>query len=188
MNKIALPASMAAQATESSEAEEQFLRFQLLPDTTALLPVHQTTEVLAVTSSQVIPIPHMPAYILGIYNWRGEILWMLDLGHLLGLAPKHQRLSTSLDYPVLVIHDSRRARGRKRTSGQATGEKLLGLVVDQVEDMEWLNPELIQSPPVSAVTPELAPFLSGYFVQPNGEFLMALDGDSIIARMTKPEV
>ena len=49
--------------------------------------------------------------------------------------------------------------------------------------MEWCNPDEIQSPPLSAVTPELVPFLRGYWLKSNGEILVVLDGNSIIAGM-----
>ncbi|HEY9652883.1 MAG TPA: chemotaxis protein CheW, partial [Coleofasciculaceae cyanobacterium] len=71
----------------SSSASEQFLRFHLLPNTTALLPIEQLTEVLTISRDQVVPIFHMPPWVMGVYNWRGEILWILDLGHLIGLTP-----------------------------------------------------------------------------------------------------
>jgi len=62
---------------------------------------------------------------------------------------------------------------------------MLGLAVNQVEDMEWFNCDLIQSPPESAVNPELVPFLRGYWLKSNGEIVVVLDGNSIIAGMPK---
>ena len=53
---------------------------------------------------------------------------------------------------------------------------------------EWCNPDLIQSPPVSAVTPNLVPFLRGYWSKSNSEILVVLDGNSIIAGMPQPKV
>ncbi len=67
--------------------KEQFLRFHLVPDTTLMLSITQLTEVLTIPVGQIIPIPHMPAWVMGVYNWRGEILWMVDLGQLVGLTP-----------------------------------------------------------------------------------------------------
>lgn len=65
---------------------------------------------------------------------------------------------------------------------------MLGLLVNRIEDMEWCNPDSIQSPPLSAVTPELVPFLRGYWLKSNGEILVVLDSNSIIAGMPQPEV
>lgn len=155
---------------------EQFLRFYLEPDTKVMVSVEQLTEVLTIPLGQIIPIPHMPAWVMGVYNWRGEILWMVDLGHLLGLTPWHQQTTRSPSYKAIVL----------RSSGES-GERSqnLGLVVARVEDIEWCNPEEIQSPPASAVAPGLAPFLWGYWVKPDGDIVVTLNGEAILEAMPK---
>lgn len=160
---------------------QQFLRLHLIPDTTAMLSVNQITEVLTIPTTQVVPIPHMPAWVLGVYNWRGEILWITDLGHLLGLTPLSQHTTHHSTYTAVVIRDTQ----YKSTLGQHTNDKVLGLLVNRVEDLESFNPDVIQSPPQSAVKPELVPFLRGYWLKPSGEILVVLDGNSIIAGMTQ---
>jgi len=168
--------------------EQQFLRFHLLPDTTAMLPVHQMTEVLTIPIAQIVPIPHMPAWVMGVYNWRGEILWIVDLGHLIGLYPLSQQANSRSTYTAIVIHSTQPASGRQQAASFKAGTKMLGLLLNRVEDMEWCNPDSIQSPPLSAVTPELVPFLRGYWLKSNGEILVVLDSNSIIAGMPQPEV
>ena len=75
-----------------SELEKkQFLRFFLHPDTNLMLPIKQITEVLKIQFGQIVPIPQMPAWVMGVYNWRGNILWMIDLGHLVGLNSWYQQ-------------------------------------------------------------------------------------------------
>jgi len=176
------PETLAAE--KISQEGQPFLRFQLVADTTAVLPVHQMTEVVTMPINEIVPIPQMPAWVMGIYNWRGEILWMVDLGHLLGLAPLYQAASNRPTYTAIVIHDGgRKAPNRQPTERQITSRNMLGLAVDWVQDMEWCNPDLIQSPPGSAVSAELVPFLRGYWLKSNGELLLVLDGDSIIAGM-----
>lgn len=170
---------------EKTSVGEQFLRFHLLPDTAAMLPVQQMTEVLTIPIAQVVPIPHMPAWVMGVYNWRGEILWMVDIGQLIGLYPLSQSTSRST-YTVIVIHSSQHAD--KQAGSQKTGRNMLGLLVNRIEDMEWCNPDGIQSPPLPAVTPELVPFLRGYWLKSNGEIIAVLDSNSIIAGMPQPEV
>jgi positive phototaxis protein PixI len=175
--------SVTQTTEQTAGVGQQFLRFHLLPNTTALLPVHQMTEVLTIALSEIVPIPRLPAWVMGVYNWRGEILWIVDLGHLLGLAPLYQHSIRSSTYTAIVVHGAQQLRGKQQAGSQITGSKVLGVVVNRVEDMEWLNPDLIQSPPLSAVTPELVPFLRGYWLKTNGEILVVLDGSSILARM-----
>jgi positive phototaxis protein PixI len=167
----------------SSKALEQFLRFHLLPNTTALLPMQQLTEVLTIPNGKIVPIFHMPPWVMGVYNWRGEILWMVDLGHLLGLTPWYQQANSTSAYTAIVLQ----ARSNQATSTN-TKSQILGLIVSRVEDIEWCNPDWIQSPPASSVTPELAPFLRGYWLKPNGDMLVVIDGPAIMAAMPKTSV
>lgn len=164
-----------------NDHQEQFLRFYLVPQTTVMLPVRQLTEVLTVLVGQIIPIPQMPPWVLGVYNWRGEILWMIDLGQLLGLTPWRQQTFNTSTYRAIVLHSSTDSTARSRLRSQT-----LGLVVSKVEDIEWCNPNDIQSPPASAVTPTFAPFLRGYWLKEEGDMVMVLDGQAILAAMPKP--
>ncbi len=174
--------------THKAVVGKQFLRFNLGGETTALLPVNQMTEVLTIPVSLVVPIPHMPAWVIGVYNWRGEILWLVDLGHLIGLAPLYQQEITRSNYTAIVTHSAAQVTSKQRGGSQISGRKMLGLVVNGVEDMEWCDTNLIQSPPQSAVTPELVPFLRGYWMKPNGEMLIVLEGEAIISRMPNSEL
>jgi positive phototaxis protein PixI len=165
---------------DSSKVNEQFLRFHLFPHTTALLPIKQLTEVLTIPKNQIVPIFHMPTWVMGVYNWRGEILWMVDLGHLVGLTPWHQQVSNNSAFTALVLQ----ADSQQITSNNAKSQ-MLGVVVNRVEDIEWCNPSEIQSPPSSSVTPELVPFLRGYWLKSNGEMLIIIDGKALITAMPK---
>jgi positive phototaxis protein PixI len=175
--------SVPMQTTGGSEAllqadrssREQYLRFHLHPNTTAMLPVSRLTEVLTIPIGQIVPIPHLPSWVMGVYNWRGEILWMADLGHLCDLTPWHQRVMNSNTHRALVLH-SKTADGRERG-------RPLGLIVDRVEDIEWCEVDRIQSPPPSMVTTNIAPFLRGYWVKRDGDMVMILDGEAILATM-----
>ena len=162
----------------SGNASEQFLRLHLIPDTTALLPIQQLTEVLTIPIGQIVPIAHMPPWVMGVYNWRGEILWMVDLGHRIGLPPWHQQAIGTSNHTAVVLNIS----SYQRTSTNIKSQ-MVGLVVNRVEDIEWCNPNSIQSPPSAAITPELAPFLRGYWLKSTGEMLTVLDGKAIMAGM-----
>lgn len=177
-------AAGALTTAQSAQVGQQFLRFHLPPDTAAMLPVQQITEVLTIPIASVVPIPQMPGWVMGVYNWRGEILWMVDLGQLIGLTPLHQQVTSRSNYTTIVIHSAGQTSDKQTTS--KTARKALGLIVSNIEDMEWCNPDEIQSPPLPAITPELVPFLRGYWLKSNGEILVALDGNSIIAGMPQP--
>src|SRR5919202_6737089 len=181
-NSFSVPDSRLVPTNNAaSKGIQQFLRFHLMPNTTALLPMEQLTEVLTIANGQIVPIFHMPAWVMGVYNWRGEILWMVDLGHLVGLTPWHQQTSSASACTAIVLQ----TRSDRPTPSNVKSQ-MLGLDVTRVEDIEWCTTDLIQSPLSSTVTPELVPFLRGYWLKSNSEMLVVIDGKAILAAMPKP--
>jgi positive phototaxis protein PixI len=156
----------------------QFLRFKLYPSMQVMLPLQEITEVLKIQFGQIVPIPQMPAWVMGVYNWRGDILWMLDLGHLIGLNSWYQQEFNHSNQTAIVL-SPHQARNQTNITIH------LGLVIADVEDIEICDTATIQSPPSSAVTTQLAPFLRGYWLQPDGEMILVLDGEAIVAAMPK---
>ena len=129
---------------------EQFLRFYLEPHTTSMLSVAQIAEVLKIGIGQIAPIPHLPAWVMGVYNWRGSVLWMVDLGLLLGLDSWYRSERASANYTAIVLKCD-------RTSTTAR----LGLVVTRVEDIEWCDTAQIHALPTMKAASALAPYLRG---------------------------
>ena len=154
--------------------KKQFLRFSLEPKTAVMLPIEQVTEVLKLSLNKIVPIPQMPSWTMGIYNWRGEILWTVDLGDLLGLNTwQEQQINRSYITAIIISYpNSSKAKGLEKKS--------IGLIVKGVEDIEWCDPNSIKPVPPSAITPVLAPFIQGHWLKPGGEMMLILDGDSII--------
>lgn len=158
---------------------QQFLKFVLLPDTNLMISLSEIAAVLKIPLGQIVPIPEMPSWVMGVYNWRGQVVWMIDLGQLLGFTPWYQQSVVASNHKAVVIHPSNQNM-RKSASGD-----LVGLIVSDVNDIELCDTNEIHSPPASAVTPELAPFLRGYWIKENGEIIVTVDADAIFAAMPK---
>lgn len=173
--------SSSRELLQPKQEKEQFLRFRLEPDTKAMLPIEQITEVLKIAVGNIIPIPEMPTWVMGVHNWRGEILWMLDLGHLIGLNSWYETGINATNYNALVLSQD----NSQNTKAKSIQKTSIGLIITQVEDIEWCNPDLIQSPPTSAISAELAPFLRGYWLKSDGETIWVLDGLAIFAAMSQ---
>jgi len=183
-NSLSVPSSLLPPTNSASSSEkEPFLRFYLEPDTTALLALPQLAEVFNIPIGQIVPIAHMPAWIRGVYNWRGEILWVADLGHLVGLTPSYQQRQSNLTYTTVVLQ----SLPNNATSTNAKNP-LLGVIVKHLEDIEWCDLEQIQSPPSSTVHQGLLPFLRGYWWKSDDDVLAVLDGEAIMAAMPKQDV
>ena len=72
-----------------------------------LIPSQQVIEIVALTLSQVSPVPDVESPVMGIYPWRGEILWVMDGNALLGGSAIHeQRDRIPVRYSVLMIQES----------------------------------------------------------------------------------
>lgn len=171
MSNLSQPKSKST--TQQGRTTEQFLRFHLNPDTKAMLPVEQITEVLKIQLGQIVPIPHLPAWVMGVYNWRGNILWMVDLGHLVGLDSWYQHVNRNYTAIVLSPHQART---------KTATDIHLGLIVAGVEDIEICNPIEIQSAPNLSVT-AIANYSPGYWLKPQGEMILVFDGQAIAAAM-----
>jgi positive phototaxis protein PixI len=159
--------------------KQQFLSFNLLPDSNLMISLAEIVAVLKIPFGQVVPIPDMPAWVMGVYNWRGQIIWMIDLGQLLGFTPWYEQSLVASNHKAIVIHPSTQDR-KSRTSGD-----LLGLIVSDVNEIELCDVNQIYSPPSSAVTENLAPFLRGYWIKDRSDIIITIDGDSIFAAMPK---
>lgn len=161
---------------------EQFLRLYLDEETGALLPISQLTEVLNVSCSQVMPIPHMHPWIMGVYNWRGEILWLVDLAHLVGITPLYQQALTSSNYTVIVLE------GAAQEIDSSNEQNTVGLVINQVGNIENCNPDLIKNISSASINSKLEAFLRGYWCKSDYEMLAVFQLNAIWEAISQAEV
>lgn len=128
-----------------ADQKQKFLHFNLSNDLAALIKVEDIAEVLHIPKSKILPIPQMPQCVLGIYNWRDEMLWNVALDNLLELSPVNSPEATTLSVIVVVV------------DGQ-----YLGLVVTQINEIEWHDLDSIQPPRAQLFPTQLLPFMQGY--------------------------
>lgn len=169
----------------SAQSSAEFLRLRLTPQVPILLPIQQLTEVLNVAENQIMPIPDLPAWIMGAHNWRGEILWMIDLGHLCGLDPWYQQPMSRAVHSAVVLNGNNAADASMTSDFKGS----VGAVVRQVEEIESFNLKLIQSSLPTSILPdvgsELAPFAAGYWQKSDREILTILDAVAILNAMPR---
>jgi positive phototaxis protein PixI len=141
--------------------EQQFLSFRIAPNLGGILSTDQLNAILTVTVDEIVPIPGAPAAVIGVYNWRGEVLWLVDIGYAINLQPIVHRHHPFVQYSVIVVN-------------HATGK--FGIVVEQVEQMRWIDRAVIQSSPaalpslsnpITRPSPRLnSPCIAGYWQTP----------------------
>jgi positive phototaxis protein PixI len=135
------------------EVGQKFLRFRLSSAQGALLSLEEITAVLTIQTQNVLPVPDMPDCVLGIYNWRGEVLWLVDLANQVGLDALIKQHPRSTSCMAIVL--------------QVNGQ-FLGLAVPEVYDIEQHDPNLLQPPLSELFPPKLLPFVKGYLTGTDG--------------------
>lgn len=130
----------------SPETRQRLLRFPLGSEDSALLPLEQIAEIFKVNVAEILPVPDMPNQVLGICNWRGEMLWLVDLNHLVGCQPVF-RQELVLELPVVMMIQA--------------NNRSVGLVVPQVNDIELHDLQQLQSAAYGLFPPKFLPFVLG---------------------------
>ncbi|MBZ8183268.1 chemotaxis protein CheW [Oscillatoria salina] len=146
---------------------EKFLSFYLTKEDTALLPLKEIAGVTKISMGEILPVPDLPSSILGICNWRGEMLPLLDLAAELGFnSPINQGKIWETTLFIVLEVDKR----------------ILGLVVADINDLELHDISAIQSPPAGLFPGQILPLLQGYLPESR---TMVLKAAKIIERVSK---
>ncbi|MDJ0576737.1 MAG: chemotaxis protein CheW [Xenococcaceae cyanobacterium MO_234.B1] len=143
----------------------RFLRFPLSHETIGLLSLDRLVEVIKVSPKEILPIPQVPDYLLGIANRRGEAVWIVDLLYLMGATHLSQRELVPEVYMAILVQAQAQA---------------IGLLVEQVSSVEVYNPTNLQPFSAQTLPSKLLPFLEGYFVDSEGNTLALVNVDPII--------
>lgn len=109
---------------------ETWVTFSLAGETFAL-PVSHVQEILRVSS--ITTVPHAPAEIRGVINKRGRVLSVVDLRRRLALP----EAEVDRQSRILVVE---------------TRKRLLGLLVDEVQQVVRLDRNQVQPPPLDVMT------------------------------------
>src|SRR5277367_2946862 len=94
------------------------------------IPILKVREIIRLL--EITPIPRMPDYVRGVINLRGKIVPVIDLRMKLGLPNPVTTNRTC----IIVTHIT-----------VAGGSKLMGLIVDALEEVYQINAEDIEPAP-----------------------------------------
>lgn len=155
------------QAPEFQELEspegELHLRFFVSSGDEFALPAMGIKEVISSPPDRITPIPNVSSLLLGTLNVRGRVIWVADLGQFLGDSTP---LSTDRsEISVIAVEDQ---------------DAMLGLAIDQIVGMDWLDIDEVQMP--TNVPDSMAPFLRGEWMtgKENPKYLRLLDQVAIL--------
>jgi len=145
---------------------EQFLTFSLSADQQALLPTSQLLEIVKVNLSQITPIAGIAPYVMGVYNWRGEVIWVIDLASMLGYIPLHAQEQSRFQDKCHVIF-------------LRIQDTVMGLAVSQVGQMIKCDIAKIQTTGLAFTNPVMQEACRGYWLSGSSDTFLVLDGKAI---------
>jgi purine-binding chemotaxis protein CheW len=108
---------------------ELCLRFDVPSGNEFALPASGVREVMSVYLDRITPIPNASPFLLGTYNWRGQVIWVADIGQFLGdlvLVNTDQN-----EVAVLIVEEQ---------------ELVMGFAVRAVANTEWLDVDRMLAP------------------------------------------
>ena len=149
----------------TSTPTKKFLIFQLGTNEKAAIPLEVVSEVLPVVTADILPVPEVPSCVLGLSNWRGEMIWWVDLEDLLGMTPLARKTTTLSEQMAMVM---------------TVENKSLGLLIRNLIDIELLELEQMNAPTPGLFPSEIMSFLEGYFLDENQQVIMSFDPLSVI--------
>jgi positive phototaxis protein PixI len=137
-----------------------FLRFRLDEQTTAVVPMSQTQEAMVIPVSRLSVMPNLAAPILGLFNRRSSLLWLVDLPEMLGLVPL-DRHRQSYDTVLLKV-----------------AEIPLAIAVQEIIGVIRFDSADIESP-IGSFNDAFTPYLRGWILQEQ-ELVLVLDPEAIV--------
>lgn len=83
--------------------EEKYLSILLSEEREALLSVGETAEIINLELNQILPIPDLDPHVIGAFNWRQKVIWLVDLPALLDCNPLKNQKRNALNLDAIVI-------------------------------------------------------------------------------------
>ncbi|HEY9645466.1 MAG TPA: chemotaxis protein CheW [Chroococcidiopsis sp.] len=162
---LAIAPTLPTEAHSQPSPTIRLLRFRLGDDQSALLPLPVIKQVWTVRLSEILPVPHVSPCVVGVYNYRGEILWMVDLAAQIGLRRDLDK-NAELTMPSVITAIALQIE-----------DDSLGLVVPNIFDIEEHHPNQIQAPSQGLFSEHTLPFIAGCLLQSRG---IVLDASALL--------
>ena len=173
-NSLSLNIGRNPDLQSDSKQVRKFLQFQLgkskkvhksaIQGDIALLDAEVVTEVITISPNDILPVPQMFYCVLGIYGWRSEMLWIVDLENLLGYPPPLDGNNPQKELLVMVV----------QVQGQS-----IGLVVSGIDNLTEHDLAKFKPSSIEIFSEDVLPFLHGYFTSPDNDIIMLIDAEEI---------
>jgi positive phototaxis protein PixI len=164
-----IPSTLGRSADlKAGDAGERFLGFNIQPEVHALLSLNNLQGAIELPLGEILPVPQMSPYLLGIVNWRGKSTWVADLAQFMGGEYYSQRCPQATKVTVLMVQ---------------TGATTIGLVVDRTISVVVYDSATAIPVDDNFVAAKMQRFLSGYFLDPENRTWLLIDLPRIFQAM-----
>ena len=68
----------------SLNSSQQFISLEVTKTLEVILSTRELDEVITLDHRIILQIPGMPNVVVGVFQWQGQILWLIDLAYLMG--------------------------------------------------------------------------------------------------------
>jgi positive phototaxis protein PixI len=137
------------------ETRQRSLRLALGEQDSAIVPLDQITEIFNLEMTKILPVPELAPWVLGICNWRGEMLWVIDFCIFWG----HESVQLNPVSPFLFVMVVQ------------VNHHSIGVGVPHIGDVEFHDLQRLQPVPPGLFSPGLLPLIAGLLPEDNGVVL-----------------
>ncbi len=143
----------------------QFISIEVTKTLQVILSTRELDEVITLEHRKILQIPGMPTVVAGVFQWQGEIIWLIDLAYLMGFEPL---LSTGYYQQKLRV-----VKVKFRDS-------YLALLVEKVGNLIDIESKDISVAKTQKTNSLVEKFIQGTCTNSAGEKKMILDIEAII--------
>ncbi|MEM1170951.1 MAG: chemotaxis protein CheW [Cyanobacteria bacterium P01_H01_bin.35] len=154
----------------SLNSSQQFISLEVTKTVEVILSTRELDEVITLDHRTILQIPGMPTVVVGVFQWQGEILWLVDIAYLMGFEPL---LSTGYyEQKFRVVKVKFR-------------DSYLGILVQKVGNLIDVKSKDISTIEKQKTNSLVEKFLQGTCKNSAGEKKMILDIEAIIEYIEK---
>ena len=163
-----LQRNLLARETQQDRQQQgkRFLQFSLKENISGLVPLKDLYGTIKVSLKDILPVPQVAEHWLGITNYQGEAIWILDFLQLLDGHNWLRREPFALSGMIMLVKIE---------------ERIIGLLVEQIQGIEIYYEE--DCLPIAEVDSniQMMSFFKGYFLNNRHESSFLLDINRLIS-------
>lgn len=150
----------------------QYLCIEVNQTLQTILSTDDLDEVITLDYQKILQIPGMPTVVAGVFQWHGEIMWLIDIAYLMGFNPLLSTGYYQEKFRVVKV----KYKG-----------KYLGILVQKVGELINVETKNITLVKQKKVNSHVEKFIKGTCTNSAREKMMIVDIEKIIQYLETKE-